>query len=130
MVRIKKHLKIPNVIRNIVLVVLLLSIIDVIVAGLSTFLQGWFFGFSGVTTLCNLLFLEGAAILAIGGFLASGMTWLLGASRYPGDRYYIEEKMGSDIRRSRKRQLSVGISMIIIGATLIGLSVAIGELFL
>lgn len=131
MVRIKKYLKIPKVVRNIILVVLLLLTLDVLAIGLLTnILHGWFFGSSGMTILCDLLFFEGAIIFAIGAFLASGITWFLGVSRYPRGRYYVEEKMGNEIRQSSKKQLRTGIFMMILGAMLIGLSVAIGQLFL
>jgi len=123
------RLKIPKVIQNIIFVVLIILIIDVLAVGLlTTFLHGWFFGSSGTTILCNLLFLEGAIIFAIGAFLASGITWLLGVFRYPQGRYYVEEKMGNDIRHSRKKQLSTGILIMVVGAMLMGSSVAIGEL--
>ncbi len=125
------HLENAKVTRNVILVVLLLLIIDVLAAGLlKIFLQGWFFGSSRITILCNILFFEGAVIFAIGAFLASGMTWFLGVLRYPRGRYYVEEKMGNEIRQSRKKQLNTGIFMMIVGAVLIGSSVAIGELIL
>jgi len=130
MVRIKEYLKIPKLIRNTVLVFLLVLISDVLAAGLWTsLLHGCFFGYSQKLITCDLLFLEGAIIFAIGAFLASGITWLLGVSRYPRGRYYVEEKMGNDIRKSRKKQLRTGIFMMILGAMLIGSSVAIGQLF-
>ena len=131
MVRIKEYLKIPKLIRNIVLVFLLILISDVLAAGLWTsLLHGYFFGYSQTLITCDLLFLEGAIIFVIGAFLASGITWLLGVARYPRGRYYVEEKMDNDIRKSRKKQLRTGIFTMILGAMLIGSSVAIGQLFL
>lgn len=131
MVRIKEYPKILKSIRKIVLVFLLILISDVLAAGLWTsLLYGSFFGFSQTRIICNLLFLEGAIIFAIGTFLASGITWLLGVLKYPRGRYYGKEKIDNEIRQSRKKQLRAGIFTVVLGAMLIGSSVAIGQLFL
>jgi len=66
-----KRFKFPTLIRNIVLVVFVILILDILVVGVwVTFLskQGWY-DKGGARTLSDLLFIEGAMIFAAGSFM-------------------------------------------------------------
>jgi len=127
----KEYLRIPKLTRNIVLVFLLILILDVLAAGLWTsVLHGCFFCLPQTLITCDLLFLEGAIIFAIGAFLESGIAWPLKVSRHPRGRYSAEEKTDNENKKSGKKQLRTGMFMIILGAMLIGSSVTIGQLLL
>lgn len=100
-----KRFKFPTVIRNIVLVVFVILILDILVVGVwVTFLskQGWY-DKGGARTLSDLLFIEGAMIFAAGSFML--------------------------IARSKIR-LSTCKRVIIVGSIVMGLSAAIGILLL
>jgi len=130
MVRIRRYFKFTHITRKIVLIILLLLIFDVLAAGLSPLLRERFRFFSGkseVHILSDLMFLEGAIIFAVGAFAASGSR-LLGGSRH--HHPYIEEKMASarNVRKPRKKVMGSGILMMIIGASFMATSIAIGVL--
>lgn len=98
-----KRFKFPTAIRNIVLVISIILILDIVVASVwVTFLtkQGWY---TIIRTLSDLLFVEGAVIFAAGSFM------LLATS---------------------KIKLSTCKRVIIVGAGAIGLAIAIGTLLL
>lgn len=101
-----KYSKFPAVIKKIVLVVFVILIFDILVAGIWTFLDkgNWFFSDkSQVRILSDLLFIEGAITFAVGAFIALGMS---------------------------KTMLATCARVMIIGASLMGSSMAIGMLLL
>lgn len=104
-----RHFKLSPITKKIVLIVSLLLIIDVLLVVFGgPFLSEriWFFsGKSATHMLSDLLFLEGGVIFAAGVFL-----------------FLVAE--------FRPRQHSKGILLTIAGASLIGLSIALGALLL
>ena len=119
--------------KKIALIVLLLLIIDILLAGLGSFFLSdrisFFSGKSATHMLCDLLFLEGAIIFAIGGFLAAGMSELF-AGRSPSRLFAAPRSSAEDVAEFRPKQYSTGTILMIIGASLMGSSIAIGTLFL
>jgi len=102
-----KRFKFPTVIRNIVLVVFVILILDILIVGVwVTFLSKQGLYDKAVRALSDLLFIEGAMIFATGSFM------LLATSK---------------IARAR---LSTCKCVMIIGSGVMGLSVAIGILLL
>jgi len=127
----KEYLEIPKLARNIVLVFPLVLILDILAAGLWTsLLHGCFFCHPQTLIMCDLLFLEGAIIFAIGAFLESGIAWPLKVLRHSRERHSAEEKTDNGNEKSSKEKLRTGMFMIILGAMLIGSSVTIGQLLL
>ena len=127
----KEYLEIPKLARNIVLVFPLVLILDILAAGLWTsLLHGCFFCHPQTLIMCDLLFLEGAIIFAIGAFLESGIAWPLKVLRRQRERHSVEEKTDNGNEKSSKKKLRAGMSMIILGAMLIVSSVTIGQLLL
>lgn len=126
-------LKLSPKIEKTVLFVLLLLIVDILLAGLGgVFLGGrisFFSGKSATHTLCDLLFLEGAIIFAIGVFLAAGMSELI-AGRSPSRLFAAPKSSAEDVAEFRPKQYSTGTILMIIGASLMGSSIAIGVLLL
>jgi hypothetical protein len=78
--------------------------------------------------LSNLLFIEGAIILGVGAWIASGASTL--RTEKFSSLYARPEGHAEYLRQSRKKQFSFGIVLIIIGAALMGLSIAIGTLLI
>jgi hypothetical protein len=97
------------------IVVLFIVIFDIFIASLHA-------PFS--LTLSNLFFIEGAIIFGVGAWVASGATVL--RMERPSTLYARPEGHTEYLRQHRKKQLSFGIVLIIIGAALMGLSITIG----
>lgn len=98
--------------KNVGLFLLLLCIVDLSVA---LFLRIRF---------ADLLFMEGILVFAVGAYVASGMSnprrenWKTLSTDSEGYREFLEDQ--------RPKQLSDGVILMIIGAIMIGLSLAIG----
>lgn len=75
--------------------------------------------------LSDLLFLEGACILAIGAYVASGISIL--RMETPSSLYASPNGHSRYVKEVRKKQIAFGTILIIIGASLIGLSILIGS---
>jgi hypothetical protein len=107
MARRLRDIKVPEEVRNIVLIVLCIVGIDVIVAGLASYFLGeivWFFsGKSVAWILSDLLFLEGAVVFTIGAFIAGGVP----------------------VVRLRAK-VRLGMIVMIIGGAMIGSSIVVG----
>lgn len=117
----------PIFMRKIFWVILLLSVFNVLAISLGvTFLQEriWFFSERPrVYMLSDLLFLEGAVIFAVGTFVVSAVSILRierSSSLYADSGGHTKY-----LRENREKHLHLGIVLISIGATLMGLSIAI-----
>lgn len=75
--------------------------------------------------LSDLFFLEGAFILALGAYVASGISIL--RMETPSSLYASPNGHSRYVREVRKKQIAFGTILIIIGASLIGLSIVIGS---
>jgi len=75
------------------------------------------------------LFLEGAALLSIGGVLAAGLPKLSlpkFTTRRPADSQEPEAAQEEESRRNTR----IGFTLVLVGLVLIGLSIGVGELIL
>jgi hypothetical protein len=127
----KDYLKIPKLAKNIVLVFPLVVILNILAAGLwASLLHDCCFCRPQTLMICDLLFLEGAIIFAIGAFLESGIAWPLKVLRHSRERHPAGEKTDNGNGKSSKKKVRKGMFMIILGAMLIGSSVAVGQLLL
>lgn len=75
--------------------------------------------------LSDLLFLEGAFTLGLGAYVASGISIL--RMETPSSLYASPNGHSRYVREVRKKQIAFGTILIIIGASLIGLSIIIGS---
>lgn len=130
-----KNLIIRKLIKKFFLAVFLILTFDVFATYLLAFFRPegiWFLSNrTELSILSDLLFLEGAIIFAIGAIVASGMSlWHSGASSNTSDQHCAEEKPAADVGEARKKRIIPWILMIVIGACLMGLSIAIGALVL
>jgi hypothetical protein len=116
--RIAKH----AVVKKILKITSLIIVIDIIVAVLGgPFLSlnvGTFLGKSSGVILSDLLFLEGAVIFAVGAFLLLIIPFRTSPT-----------EGANDDKQSSEKRTHPGIVLTIMGAILIGLSIAIGSLF-
>jgi hypothetical protein len=107
MARRLRDLKVPEKVRNTVLIILCIAGIDVLVASLGPPFLGetvWFFSDkSAAWVLSDLLFLEGAVVFTIGAFIAGGVP----------------------VARLRSR-VRFGATVMIIGGAMICSSIVIG----
>jgi len=101
------NLRLPKETRKITLIMLILLSVDIIVSLSTPHLQtiDFFSGKSEIRMLSDLLFLEGAAIFAVGAFWGAATK---------------------DIRS----RLAVIVLLAVLGVSFLGSSVVIGELFL
>lgn len=129
--RIKIRVKgftLPKVVKNVILVVFPLLILDFLVVLAVYYLKGnsgLILGRSEVVMLSDLLFLEGIVILALGIFYSVGRE-ILGvktSSEKPTEAT-------DNAEQSREKRIHLGIFMAIVGVSLIGLSILVGTLFL
>lgn len=104
---IKEKLKFPKETRKISVVILILLSVDIILSLSTPLLQkiDFFYGKSEVRMLSDLLFLEGAAIFAVGAF------W-------------------GFVARDPRSRLALIILLVALAASFLGSSIVIGELFL
>lgn len=79
-------------------------------------------GKSEKVILSDLLFIEGAVIFAIGALVASGVSVF--RIETPSSLYASPGGHARYLRESRKKQFKFGIILIIIGAALMGISIA------
>lgn len=124
---LRKVFKIPKAVKALLLGVSLLLSFDVVLVVLGASYLGetisFFSGKSAKTVLSDLLFLEGAAIF---GFSAL-VTYTILTKRDSDYESDADGKGTTDERRPQKR-IPVWVLILIIGACLIGLSVAISLL--
>lgn len=110
--------------RKSILIVLVLLIFDALVSFLgASYLSeniGAFVGKSGTGIFSDLLFLEGAFILAIGIFIAVAIEW----EKNPLSKSSKETDSNSE--ETPEREINIGVRMIIVGAILIGFSIIVG----
>jgi len=113
---------------NILLIISLILIFDAVVAFLgASYLSsriGAFWGKSGIVVLSDLLFLEGSMIFALGTFVA--VVKALQKTKPP--EHLAEQNLYSE--KTQRKRLPPGITMILIGTALIGLSIVVGTLLL
>ena len=79
-------------------------------------------------TLCNLLFVEGGLIFAVGGFIASGIPSMLierSSSLFASPGGHVDY-----LRQRRRKQFSFGLILMLIGGSLLTSSIFIGELLI
>jgi hypothetical protein len=127
-----KGLRLPKEVRNIILFVSFFLIFDAVAIKLGApYLQQNFAILSGkseITMVSDLLFGEGAIVLGVGALLAAGASKTSMGRQYPG-QYYKEKEMTTDYVKSRPSQMRIGVLLLIVGAILIGLSIAAIVLF-
>jgi len=106
-----------------------LLIFDVLVAVLGSFYfsdsTGAFLGKSTTINLSNLLFIEGAFILAIGTFIAVARAW-----QEPKPSSEPTTQPADSAEQIGDERIHNSTLMIIVGAVLIGLSILVGTLLL
>jgi len=124
----RKRPRFPSTIRNILLFVAFLLILDFAVVKIWAphLRQNIFLKQSDTTMLSNILFGEGAIVLLFGVIFAIGGSKASMIPRYP-DQYSGQhyKKAADDYIRSRQIEIRTGILLMITGAILIGLAVAI-----
>jgi len=126
----RKSLRPTKEIRNIVLFVSFLLVINVVAIKLWAPQFQNFFVYSGASEtsmLSDLLFGEGAAILGVGALLAAGASKKAVVRQYPG-KYCREGEMTNDYVKDRPNQMRAGVLLMITGAVLIGLAITIGTI--
>jgi len=121
------HFELPKAVKKVLLIVSFLLIFDVLVAFLGgSYLSqhvGGFLGKSSRVILSDLLFLEGAAILAVGTIIAVAIaTQEIKPSSEPATETTDSAEVTYDKRKNP------GTLVIIIGAILIGLAITVGAL--
>ena len=120
-----KLFMLPKAVRNIVLIVLILLIINAFVSLLgASYLSeniGVFLGKSGTVIFSDLLFLEGAIILAIGIFIAVAIE-----SEKTKPLSKSSKETDPNAEETPEKGINIGVLMIIVGAILIGLSITVG----
>jgi hypothetical protein len=80
---------------------------------------GWLFGINDKETLGSLLFIEGALIVGIGASLAAGYAETrMQPARSPATPY-VAEKISPQRGEFREKQISVGLTLMLVGAPLI-----------
>jgi len=124
-----RHFELPEVAKNILLIVSSLLIFDVLLAGLGgSYLSeniGTFLGKSRTVILSDLLFLEGVPIFAIGTFIAVAKA----AQKIEPSSEQTTERT-NNAEQTPARRINIGTLLIIVGAILIGLSIAVGTLLI
>lgn len=123
--------KIPRTARNVILILAILLVSDVIIAYLGgIYLTDVFFLFrrGGVGIFSDLLFLEGTVAVAIGLINMGGISESSGikGTRATSDSARREPEAHARLRRE---QLHSGTLLIIVGPTIIGLSLLLPLLF-
>jgi len=122
-----RHFELPKVAKKVLLIVAFLLIFDVLVAFLGgSYLSqhvGGFLGKSSRVILSDLLFLEGAAILAVGTIIAVAIAT---QEIKPSSEPATETTDSAEVTYDRWK--NPGILVIIIGAILIGLAITAGAL--
>jgi hypothetical protein len=119
-------------VRNILLVVIVLLIFDIVVMSFgASYLTVVFFdrlvrGKSHTTVLSNLLFLEAVVFLGVGAFFVGGLGEAAGGPRGTYRGGITPEP--AQRRGYREKQTASGALLMIIGAILMGLSIAIALL--
>lgn len=120
-----KRFKLQKPLTIVLKIVLLLLLFDVLVAALGNFYlgenAGILLGKSIKVNLSDLLFIEGAVILAIGTFIEVAKAW--GEKPSPETTAEVTE----NVKQIQKR-IHVGVLLLIVGAILIGLSIMVGTL--
>jgi hypothetical protein len=118
--KLRNNERIIDAAKKIVMALCSLSVFDVALAFLGgPYLSrnvGTFLGKSNAAILSDLLFLEGAVIFAVGSFLALGLPF----------KPYKERT--DDVEPPSKKRIHPSILLMIIGASLIGLSITVGTL--
>jgi len=79
--------------------------------------------------LVDALFLEGAALLSIGGVLAAGLP-KLSLLKFTTGRPAKSREPEAAQEESRRRNTRIGLSLMLAGLVLIGLCIGVGELIL
>lgn len=124
-----RRLELPEVAKNVLLIVFSLLIFDVLVTVLgASYLSGnigAFWGKSRIVILSDLLFLEGAGIFAIGTFIAVAK-----AAQKIKQFSKPSAEININAEKTPEKRINTGILMMIIGAILMGLSIAVGTLLL
>jgi len=108
---------------------LLLSILIIIILNLIlTFVFGSYirshvqfvFGNNNKETFAALLFLEGAGIIGVGAWIASGYSEMVVIQKAnPAATGYMAEKLSSQREEYRKRQISDGVILMLVGGALL-----------
>ena len=129
MASIRRCFKIPKVVKNLFLGILIFWVFDVVLAGFGTyFLRGrvsFFSAKSAKTVLSDLLFLEGATLFGLITFVA----YAIFGKRHPGDEYDAEGKRRATADEDpTQKRIPIWMFIVIIGASLMGLSIVIGFL--
>jgi len=81
-------------------------------------------------SLVDALFLEGAALLVIGGVLAAGLPKLSLLKFTAGKPAQSQAPEDAQDRESRMRNTKIGFALMLVGLLLIGLCIGVGELVL
>lgn len=78
------------------------------------------FGRNDIETFISLAFLEGSVIFGLGAFFASGISERTSVPATPADVYRIE-KLSLQRSERRKRQISTGVFLMLIGGLLLAI---------
>jgi len=121
------HFELPKAVKKVLLIVSFLVIFDVLVAFLGgSYLSehvGGFLGKSSRVILSDLLFLEGAAIFAVGTIIAAAIAM---QEIKPSSEPATETTDSAEVTHDKWK--NPGALVIIIGAILIGLAITAGAL--
>ena len=112
-----KRFRTSKIIKKFFKIILIILIFNVLIAVLGPYLSAnvhFFSGKSAMHLISDLLFVEGAAIFALGAFLLASAA------------YSSKEKTKDSPEGSNEKQLSPEMLFMIVGASLIGLSIIIG----
>jgi len=121
-----RNLELPKAVKNVLLIVLSISIVNGLLAVLgASYLStntGTFLGKSSTVILSDLFFLEATVILAIGIFVE--------VTRAMREQKPISNPSPKDTTNPREintRKIHTGMLLIIVGVILIGISVVVGS---
>jgi len=93
-------------------------------------LMTFFISSFNLRKLVDALFLEGAALLSIGGLLAAGLPKLSLLKFTTGKPALSRELEDMQEEESRRRNTRIGFTLVLVGLVLIGLCIGVGELIL
>ena len=120
-----KRFMLPKAVRNIILILLLLLILDALVSFLgASYLSekvGAFLGKSGTLIFSDLLFLEGTIVLAAGTLIAVAVE-----SEKTKPLSKSSKETDPNTEETPEKGINIGVLIIIVGAVLIGLSMTVG----
>ena len=101
----------------------MIAILVLAIFFINTVISLWLF--PSLLTLCNLLFIEGGLIFAVGAFIALGVPSR--SIERPSSLFASPGGHVDYLRQRRRKQFSFGLILMLIGASLLASSIVIGE---